>query len=231
MTNAAPELLTPEGAPLVPGRFLDARSAALLRLKLYVSLLRFFREGDRGAPPAEFRVPLANVLEEWPDAEKDLKLPAVAFGAGPGLHEAVALGPPVLCEESVGVYGPGTALEQTGVYRETLGVEAWGANGKAERRGLLAGLKLAFQGGEGSAAIRMRLPDYWDQIATFLLEESQYFDEPDVIRGRRRGMLRLVMTVPEVRLVRYPSLRVLVEVRVRDRGECGDGETIVDVEV
>lgn len=219
MTNAASELLFPEGVALADRPTQDARTAALDRLKLFVSLLRFFRRGDRGGAPCEFRVPLENVLEEWPDAEKDLKLPSVAFLAGPGIHEAVSLGPPVLCEESVGVYGPGTALEQTGVYREQLGVEAW-AHGKAERRGLIAGLQLAFTSAPGSYAIRTKLPAYYDQIATFMLDETVYSDDPDVVRGRRRGTLRVTMLVPEVRLVRYPELRPLVEVVVADRGFC-----------
>lgn len=228
MPNEAAELLSPPGAAFVGSPTLDARTAALLRLKLFVSLLRFFRAGDRGGPPAEFRVPLDNVLEEWPDAEKDLKLPAFAFLPGPGISEGIALGGPLLCEESVGRYGPNTALEQTGVYREQLTIEAW-SSPKAERRGLVAGLKLALLSGAGT--IRMRLPDYYDQIATFLLEETLYVDDPDVIRGRRRAQLKVAMTVPEVRLVSYPTLRVIVEVRVRDRGDCGEGEVIVETEV
>jgi hypothetical protein len=227
--NAASELLTPEGAALASRLFLDARTAALLRLRLYISLLRLFREGDRGGPPVEFRVPIENVHEEWPDSEKDLKLPAVAFLPGPGQHVALALGTPIVCEESVGVYGPNTALEQTGEYREQLTVEAW-AHGKAERRGLVAGLKAAFTAGGASYAIRMRLPDYFDQIATFTLDESQYTDDPDVIRGRRRALLKLTMVVPEVRLVSYPTLRVIVEVRVGDRGYCDAGEVIFETE-
>jgi hypothetical protein len=218
---SAPELLFPEGVELAGHPTQDARTAALDRLKLYVSLLRFFRKGDKGGPPVEFRVPLENVLEEWPDADKDLRLPAVAFLAAPGVHEPVGLGPPVLCEESVGVFGPNTALEQTGTYREELGIEAW-AHGKAERRALVAGLQLAMTGAAGSYAIRMKLPAYYGQIATFVLDETVYSDDPDVARGRRRAILRVTMTVPEVRLVRYPDLRVLVEVVVADRGRCGD---------
>ena len=226
MTNEASELLFPEGVALAGHPTQDARTAALDRLKLFVSLLRFFRKGDRGGPPYEFRVPLENVLEEWPDAEKDLKLPSVAFLAGPGIHEAVSLGPPVACEESVDVYGPGTVLEQTGVYREQLGVEAW-THGKAERRGLIAGLQLAFTSAPGSYAIRMKLPAYYGQVATFLLDETVYADDPDVVRGRRRASLRVTMTVPEVRLVRYPILRPLVEVVVADRGLC-DAPIVVE---
>lgn len=229
MTNAASELLFPPGVSLADRPTQDARSAALDRLKHFVSLLRFFRKGDRGGPPVEFRVPFENVLEEWPDAEKDLRLPAVAFLAGPGIEEAVGLGAPLPCEESVGRYGPGTVLEQTDVYVEQLGVEAW-AHSKAERRALLAGLKLAFRSAPGSTAIRMRLPAYYDQIATFMLDETVYSDDPDVIKGRRRGILRVTMSVPEVRLVRYLDLRVAVSVEVADRGECS-GEVVLDVEV
>ena len=227
MPNEAAELLVPPGADLAARAFQDGRTVALLRLRLFVSLLRFFREGDRGGPPVEFRVPLANVHEEWPDDEVTFKQAAVAFLPGEGLDEGLALGQPVACEETVGKYGPGTVLEESGVYREDIGVEAWG-RGKAERRGLIAGLKAAFPGGQ---AVRLKLPDYFDQIATFTRTSSRYFEEPDAVKGRRRGSLTLALTVPDVRLVRYPTLRTFVEVSVRDRGFCGAAEADVEVEL
>ncbi len=227
MTNAAAELLIPEGVAIVARQHLDARTAALLRLRLFISLLRCFRQGDRGAPPVEFRVPIANIHEEWPDDEIELKLPAVAFLPGPGSHSPIGLGEPEACEESLDVFAPNTVLEQTGEYREQIGVEAW-AHGKAERRGLVAALKQAFTSAEGSYAIRMRLPDYYDQIATFVLDESLYVDEPDVVRGRRRALLRTTLIVPEVRLVSYPLMIPIVGLYVADRGYCeGDGVTTV----
>jgi hypothetical protein len=228
--NEAAELLDPEGADRAARPFQDGRTAALLRLKLFVSLLRFFREGDRGGPPVEFRVPLANVLEEWPDDEKAFKLPAVAFLPGEGIEEPLGLGGPVVCESTVGKYGPGTVVEESGVYREDIGVEAWGG-GKAERRGLMAGLKAAFTSGSSGYSIRLKLPDYLDQIATFTLTSSRYFEEPDAVKGRRRASLTLAMSVPAVRLVRYPTLRTFVGVSVRDRGFCEDGEAVAEVEV
>lgn len=230
MPNEAAELLVPEGAFLAARPFQDGRTAALLRLRLFISLCRFFREGDRGGPPVEFRVPIANVHEEWPDDEKTLKLPAIANIPGEGVSEALGLGGPVVCEETVGKYGPGTVIEEAGVYREDIGVEAWGA-GKAERRGLMAGLRAAFTSGASGYAIRLKLPDYFDQIATFSLMSSRYFEEPDAVKGRRRASFTLALSVPEVRLVSYPTLRTFVEVAVADRGFCGAGEIVIETEV
>ena len=229
MVNASNELLFPEGITPFDRPTLDARTAGLLRLKLYFSLLRFFRAGDRGGPPEEFRVPIANILEEWPDAEKDLKLPAISFIAAPGLHTAIALGGPVLCEDSVGIFGPNTALEQTALYQEQFVIETW-ASVKSERRALVAGLQLAMWSSPDSYAIRMKLPDYYRQIATYVLDETLYVDDIDVIKGRRRAQLKVTMTIPEVRLVHYPSLRVIVGVEVNDRGFC-DSEVVIETEV
>lgn len=230
MTNAAQELLEPPGVAAVLPLAIDGRTAALRRLALFISLLRLWREGDRGGPPVEFRVPLENVLTDWPDSEKDFRLPAVAFAPGAGQHVALGLGGGIVCEESVGKFGPNTVVEQLGEYVEQLSIEAWG-HSRAERAGVVAGLKAAFQSAAASYAIRLRLPDYFDQIATFVFDESAYVEEPDAIRGRRRALLKTTLRVPDVRLVAYPSLRPIVEIQVADRGHCADPNEIVEIEI
>jgi hypothetical protein len=217
-----PEELVLGALPLEPLPTTDARSAALGRLKLYVSLLRFRRAGDKGGAPIEFRVRPEDVLTEWPDNNHELHLPSVAFLPAPGELQAPALGPPRELEETVDEFGEGTVLVYESDYVETFTVEVWGAS-RAERRALVAGLKAALVG-EASQALAMVLRDYYGQIATFLLLGAQNFDDPDVARNRRRAGLSVQLTVPEVRLARYPVLRPAESVLVLEPSYCATVE-------
>ena len=201
---------------------LDARTHALKTLKQYISLLVFGRTGDAGGPPKVFRIDPANIHEEQPDDPAALKFPAVAFLPAPGEHEEFGLGPPRFLEDSVDVYGQGTVLVYMSDYVEQLVVETWGSH-KAERRALLAGLELAFRCYDGSYATMFKLPDYYNQIARVWVETTRYIDDPDIVRGRRRGQLVLWLVVPEVQLVRYVKLRPTVSV------EAYDGSVVLDL--
>lgn len=193
----------------------DARTMALRRFRDFCSRLDFARIGDSGGGPKTFRVPRDNVLVEWPDDPKDLRMPAIGVVPARGQAQAVALGPPDPIEDSVDVYGRGTVLYTLGEYVETLTVEVWGSH-KAERSSLVAGLGAALRASEESLSLRLRLPDYFGQVAEFSFTEVQYVDEPDVVRGRRRAQLFVELRVPEVRLGTYSRLLPRVVVAVAD---------------
>lgn len=214
--NEPGALLTHEPPRHAEDQTEDGRTHALYRLRLYISLLLFYRRGDRGGPPVPFRVPIENIHVEQPDDVKDLKLPAIAFLSAPAKHEERGLGPPTIDEASADAGG--TALAHASDHVEMLAVEVMSAY-PAERRALLAGLRRALRASDRSYGIAMRLPSYHGAIAQFWLDESQPVDDPDVVRGRRRALLRVWLTVPELSLVRVPRMSPVASVVVREAGE------------
>jgi hypothetical protein len=118
-----------------------------------------------------------------------------------------------LIEETRDRWCPGTALADLGEYVEPLLIEAWG-NHPAERRSILAGIEAVIRLGQRSSALRLSLPDYWDRVATFQLNESQYVDDPDIVRGRRRGQVMVELRVQEVILVDVKTLQPMTDFAV-----------------
>lgn len=216
LTAAAARLLrgTPFGfvypaAPLRPLPDVDARYYALEQLRAYLAALVFSRTGAVGEPAKPFQVPAEDLLIEQPDDPKDLRFPSIGVLPARGTHDMIGLGPASIDESTLDVYAPGTALLWYGDYVEPLMLEVFSAH-KAERRALLAGLKIALRPLEQSSSLNLKLPAYFDRIAQFTMTESQYIDDPDVIRGRRRGQIPLVLRVPEVVLVDVVTLKPYV---------------------
>lgn len=215
--QVAPERVS---GPLPPA---TARDHALRRFRQFFSLLVFSRKGADAEHPISFQVPIEQIYVEQPDNVADLKFPALGMIPSRGLHLTYGLGPPELLEDSFHQYGRGTALLLQGEYTESFQVEAW-SNHPAERQALLAGVQGALRLSQRSQALTLTLPDYWDRVATFRLDESQNVDDPDVVRGRRRGQLMVELTVPEVLLVDAVTLRPAARVRVVGAGEdCCEG--------
>ena len=205
----------------------DARSRALRRFCDFIAALEFSKTGAVGAPAVPYFVPREQVFEEQPDEPDRLRFPAVAILPGRGVHDNWRLGPVQLIEETFGEFGVGTALADLGEYVEPIVVEAWG-NHPSERRSILAGIESVIRFGQTSSALRLSLPDYFNRVATFQLNESQYVDDPDIVRGRRRGQLMLELRVQEVALVDEKTLRPMVEVALVDDLEA-DTQAWMDV--
>jgi len=217
---------TPWGAvgfppkPNPPPPAADGRTACLRILARYISELTFFREGDvdrttkkRGAP-IDFQIPLDDIHIEWPDNESDLRFPSIAFISGnvPVAYETIGFST-YLQEDSRDVYAKGTVIQWQSEYIENLVIEIWCAK-KAERRAILAGLEAAFSPSEQSYALRFRVPDYFNQLVSFSLEQRELFDEPDNVLNRRRARLTLDMRFTLVSLVNYLPVTVQAEVAV-----------------
>jgi len=179
----------------------------LRRFAEFLSLLTFNRaaEGSRVVP---FTVPRDSIMIEQPDDIVDLKFPSIAFLAGTGTIDPLGLGAPQLLEETLDRYGDGTAIVLASEYSERFTLEMW-ASSRAERRALVAGTSVALRGIEESYALRLSLPDYFDQVAEFSLEESRLIDDPDAVRNRRRAHLLVNMRMPEVFLVNVERFRAL----------------------
>jgi hypothetical protein len=203
----------PQPLPVLPDK--DARDYALERLREYFCSLIFRRTNAPGLEAIPFCLPFESVLIQQPDDLKDAPLPGIAIIPGRGVHDTYGLGPPTVLEDTVGVAGPGTALLRAGDYIEPFIVEVWGSK-KAERRALVAGLKAAFRANDGSSAIFLSLPAYYNETAAFELIESQYIDGDEVSRNRRRAHLMVTMRVCEVTLVNVRQMNADVATTVLD---------------
>lgn len=204
--------------PLPPS---TARDFALRRFREFFSLLTFSRKGTTDETPISFKLPIERIFVEQPDNIPDLREPALGMIPSRGIHNTYGLGPPEFLEDTFDTYGLGTALLLQGEYTERFQVETWGGH-PAERQALLAGVQGALRLSQRSQALTLTLPDYFDRVATFRLDESQNIDDPDVVRGRRRGLLEVELTVPEVLLVDAVTLRPAARVQVVESsaGEC-----------
>ncbi len=201
---------TPQERPLPD---FDARSHALRRFADFLALCEFSRTGDEGGAPVRYRVPRANIFVEQPDDVSRLRFPSLAFIGQRGKHEPYGLGPAALLDDTRDVYGKGTALLDLGEYQEAFTIEVWSSH-PAERRSLIAGLTTVLRLDEASQSVTLTLPGYYDRTACFWLNESHYNDDPDIIRGRRRGAVFAELRVQEVALVDAVTLRPIVDVDV-----------------
>lgn len=211
---------TPHGTQFPrPFQDVDARHVALETLKTYLTLLLFTRRGAADADPVEFQIPRANIQTEMPGDnggdQTAVRFPSVAIVAGEGLHDTYVLGPAEIDESTVDVYGPGTVLLSLAEYVEEFNLEVW-ADSKPQRRGLVAGMLEAFMPLQESGSLRLKLPDYFDRVATFDYEGLKYVDDPDVVKNRYRAQLRVTMTVPEVARVGYVRLTPILELELVD---------------
>jgi hypothetical protein len=193
----------------------DARTHALTRFADFLAALEWSRPGNIGAPPVSYVIPREDIHLDQPDDPTSLNFPSIAFMPARGQHDQYVLGPSRVIEESYGVYGRCTVLLLQGEYIEPFMVEAWGSH-IADRRSILAGIEAVLRMNQRSNALQLSLPDYYDRVASFSLLDSQYIDDPDVVRGRRRGQVALELRVPEVVLVDAVTMRPRLCVEVVD---------------
>lgn len=202
----------------VPLPHLDARTNALRTFKAWLATLIFNRTGASGEEPVSFRVPEKAIHVEQPDDVTKMVFPSIAFvSQQEGRYESYGIGPAQLDESSRDVFAPGTALLQVAEWVEPLGVDLWGSK-RAERRALVAGFEVAMGGFEESNSVRLRMPQYFDRMATFSLQ-SGMLDETEAVRNRRKAKRTVLINVPVVRLVRVNDLQPFVSVTTLDAVE------------
>lgn len=208
--------VAPEAAlPKLPDR--DAREHGLEALRQYIGALIFRRTNAPGLPPIEFQIPTSSIYKEQPDDVENLLLPAIGFVPSVGKHLTFGLGPPRVLEDSMGVNGHNTALLHVSDYVEPITIEVW-ASKIAERRAIVAGLKIALRASDASSAIYLKLPNYYGMPACFALMGSQYIDDDATVRNRRRAFLMVEMTVCEVAPCNISGLQPRASVEVLDAG-------------
>lgn len=207
----------------------DPREYALERLKEYLARLKFRRTMAAGQQPRGFRVPRERIHLYWPDSPVQVVTPSIAFVPGRGTHDYLGIGAPVICQGSVDVFGPGTVLVYLSDYVETFTVEVAAAK-HAVRRAVVAGIKVALRIGDTSTVASFNLPDYYNVVARFSLDESEVADNPDAVKNRRIAQLFVEMRVPEVFLIDYTLLRPVVDLGGLDATRVFDGNVYADLE-
>lgn len=190
----------------------DARDAAMRKLREFIALAVFQLTGDAANPTYAFSIPIANIFTDQPDDLQDLPQPGVGFLPARGAHVPFGIGPATALENTRDVFGQGTVLLKQSEYVEQFTVEVW-TDKVAMRRAILAGLKQLFRLSDASYALQLKLPNYYDQVAAFTLDDSQPIDDDADVRNRRRGHLYVELRVTDVSLVNYVELdpRVAVE--------------------
>lgn len=208
----------------------DARTSALKVLRFYLSELTFLRKGAAGGPPIRFSVPERDILIEWPDHEREFRLPAIAVVPAEGNYDVLGLGTYV-DESTRDVYRKGTVLARVAEYREEFTLQVW-ASTKAERRALCSGLEDQLTVTEQASGLRLRVDAYYRQVACFAWLSRTIVDGEESARGRRLANVKVELRITLVRLVNYEPLTPQVQTIVGETVVVDPGvdDELVDVE-
>jgi hypothetical protein len=206
--------------PLRPLPHKGARGHALDRFADFISLL-VFRRTITDAETQAFKVPRDRIFPTPPDqSQEDQKLTGVGFIPGPYSYDekwVYSLGRPEADEDTIDRYGPGTVLLTTGYYVEQMTVEAISSTPEVTR-GIIEGIRYATRYFTDSGQLCLRCPAYFDQGACFSIVSGDGYsvDFGAAAAGRRIAHLRVEVWVPEVALIDYRRLRVLLDFGPRE---------------
>lgn len=202
--------------PLHPFPHKGPRGHAVDRFREFIAALVFQREAEGGRSQA-FKLPLERVFTHFPDpSQENPQITGVAIQPGPYTTDTVwtyALGQPEPDEATIDKYGRGTVVLPMAYYSETLTIEVV-TSAYAMTRGIVEGLRYASRLFTKSAgAVYLKCPDYFDQLAAFTLTDGDGYiaDLTNEATGRRIAHLRYELVVPEVALVDYRRMRVLLD--------------------
>lgn len=199
-------------APGLPD--IGGREASLRQLKRFIAALPFMR--SMAGPPQPFRVPETQIFVYQPDNIVELNtLPTIAFlpARANNVTDNSWLGPAIELEESADVYAPGTSLFSIGDHLEIFTIEVV-ADKHSIRRAIIEGLKQVFRSSDDTAALRLSVPDYFNQAATFTLIDTEYIDDQYVVQNRRKAHLYVELYLSEVGLFNTVNLHPYVQVNV-----------------
>lgn len=206
-----------------------AREYALDRLRQFIAAIVFRRTMAEGQAPQRFRIPDNQIHLFQPDDGTDADLPSVAFLPGETSHDVYGLGPAELVEESADVFEVGKVLVLLADYVERVTIEVWAAK-HAARRAVKSGIETAMLMSDSSSVLRLALPAYFNQVATYtLIDGPGYYEEVDAIRNRRKAQIPIELRVPELVLVDYRRLQVVIDMGGVDRANVFDGNVWLDL--
>jgi hypothetical protein len=206
--------------PRLPAK--DAREHALEALADFLALVTFQRTNGEGMVTQGFRVPRKRIFTHQPDDPQEAALPSIAFVPAEGIEEYYGLGPAEPIDGTEDVYGQGTMLYRACDWVETFTIEAYCAK-HSVRVALKSGIQSVFRMLEESSTLRLKLPRYYDQVATFDLEGGNQSDDLEGVRNRRRGQLAVQLQVREVFLANYVLMKPSVDLGGPGAPEVVDG--------
>lgn len=195
-------ILTPdEAAPYTAVRETDVRTALLRGLREYVENLSYDAPG--GA-----RHRFLRVEETWPEPDQNAKYPSASiYTDEPGLYDAVGFTP------SFAQLPDGRVLQTTAEFTQTITIDLWCTNA-TERMGLIAMLEDAFDPVDWMSGFRLRLPHYFNAVASYLKVNLSAVDSTENANRRwRLASMTLQAAVPQIRMVgALPGLELRIEV-------------------
>jgi hypothetical protein len=214
----------------------DVRTRGLRVLKRYMSLLNFYRPGDKDpvtgelGEPILFKIPPADIHIGWPDGEVELRRPSLVFMTLQNPEtEPPGMGPQVM-EETCDQFGFGTVLQRVGYRTERFAIEIH-ASSKAESRSIISCIAYALNPTQENRGVRFLLPDYYEQVVEFWQESDRQRDEESAIRNRREASVEVTMSQTLVVLIPYVPFEAQIVVGVDDppsATEVADGILVLD---
>lgn len=198
-------------SPNLPDK--GAREVSLRRFCDLLAALPFMR--TMAGPAQPFTVPRDQIHINQPanvsGAPDGVRLPYLAFltSSADESPDDSFLGPAIIDDDTADVYAPGTAVFWLGSHVEELQLEVVAAS-RSVRRAIAEGIKQVLRSSDDAGVLRLNLPDYFDQTAEFTLLGSQYTEDQDAVRNRRRALLRIQLYVPEVMLANAVDIQPFV---------------------
>lgn len=192
-----------------------ARGHALDRFRDFLGMLVFRREVSESETQA-FKVPRERIFIASPDqSHEDPKLTGIALLPGPYSYDdkyMYAIGRPDADEATIDRYGRGTVLLTLGYYAEQITFEAVSAS-YAVTRGIVEGTRYALRYFTDSGQLRLKCPDYFDQVAGFSIISGDGYGVDLMFEAQQRRVahLRIELWVPEMALVDYRRGRVILD--------------------
>lgn len=196
---------------------LDAEGNARAALAAYLAVARFRRWGGDD-PHDDVAFGFAQVLEEWPEADRELEYPAASIiPAGEPMQDGHSLSPTPLVD-TLDCYGEGTVLWKLAELVLTFQVDVW-ATEALTRAAVAARLPGLFAPGEdGGRVVLAGSPRYFGRPVRASLQSMRRMDTVAGVWAReRRLMARVRCETPVVELRR--AARLEPDVRMAAIGE------------
>lgn len=201
---------------LTLNRETDARTAVTRGLAEYLRGLSITAEGGRLCRFVE-------VFENWAEPEEVAKYPsAVIYATEGGTYDASTLTP-----KTLEVPGTTQYIREISELMQPLMLEVWSTD-PMERMALVAMLEDALDPHEYMTGLRLALPHYHNQRATFEKMNMTYDDSIELAQRRwRRAIFSLNANVTQLRVVgTIPKLNARLDLQVAEGVKLSSGEVV-----